>query len=173
MKYKLVNLSSGNLQINLYSPKKINHNCETLNRPGPVVALSLKKGNAVDILPYFDYSLEKAHESVCYSRDVLRLFGPATLAIFICDDDNKPVDPKAIFGTLSEDEMTEEELEKMRVEKELEQVGADDRLRAEMALEAERKRAAEKEEAEAKAALESEEDAKSAKKKAAKKKSKK
>jgi hypothetical protein len=104
MKYKLVNLSTGNLQVNLYSPKKINHNCETLNRPGPVVALNLKRGTAVDILQYFDGSVEKAHESVCYSRDVLRLFGPATLGLFVCDDDDKEIDPKAIIGTVSIEE---------------------------------------------------------------------
>jgi len=93
----LVNVSGGGLQVDLHSPNQA-HKSKTMNRPGPVCALSIKKGQAVDILPYFGGSVEKAHAAVKHSRDALRLIRPDRLHVYVSDDNGKPVDINALMG---------------------------------------------------------------------------
>lgn len=65
---------------------------------GPVAAFSLKKGAAVDILPHFGGSIEKAHAAVKHSKDTLRALRPGVLHTHVCDDNGKPVDVEALLG---------------------------------------------------------------------------
>lgn len=101
MKYMLVNVGPGSLQVDLHTPNP-SYNKKNLHRPGPVVALSIPRGESVDILPHFGGSVEKAHESVKYSRDALRLLKPNLLHTYVCDDDGKPVDMEKLFGIKEE-----------------------------------------------------------------------
>jgi predicted flap endonuclease-1-like 5' DNA nuclease len=98
MKYMLVNVSPGNLQVNLFSPEPATPNRRKLHRMGPVVALALGKGMAEDILPHFEGSIEKAHAAVKHSRDTLNLLRPGMLHTYVCDDAGKPVDVDALLG---------------------------------------------------------------------------
>lgn len=91
MKYKLVNISEAALQIDLFDPTRQRNN-GSMRRVGPEVVLSLDKGVSADILPYFQGSLERAHASVKFSKDVLQHVANKYLHIHVCDDGNIPVD---------------------------------------------------------------------------------
>lgn len=90
MRYMLVNSSPGSLQVNLYDPET-SYKHRNLHRPGPAVALNLRKGQAIDILKHFDGSVEKAHRSVMHSRDSLKMFRPGILYTYVCDDSGRPI----------------------------------------------------------------------------------
>lgn len=98
MRYMLVNVSGGNLQVDLHNPNKT-HTQRSLNRMGPDVALRIPRGESVDILPHFGGSLEKAHTIIKYSRDVLRLLSPSQLCIYLCDDAGNQLDPDKLLGS--------------------------------------------------------------------------
>lgn len=91
MRYMLVNISQSNLQIDIHSPDKM-PNRYKLNLMGPEVALNIKRGESVDILPHFKGSLEKAHAAIKYSKDVLRLLKPTQLCIKVLDRMNHEID---------------------------------------------------------------------------------
>ena len=97
MRYMLVNTSRGNLQVDLFNPEH-SYKSRNLHRMAPVVSLNLGKGKSVDLLPYFDGSLEKAHDCVKHSRDVLRMLRPDRLHIYVCDDAGERVDVEALLG---------------------------------------------------------------------------
>jgi len=99
MQYLLINMSQGNLQVDLHDPERATlKKNQKLHREAPVISLNIKKGANVDILPIFDGSLEKTHECVKYSRDVIRALRPDRLNIFVCDDENKEIDIDALLG---------------------------------------------------------------------------
>ncbi|MGW8179797.1 MAG: hypothetical protein ACWGQW_13715, partial [bacterium] len=123
MKYMLVNVGPGGLQVDLHSPNP-SYNKKNLHRPGPVVALSIPRGQSVDILPHFGGSVEKAHESVKFSRDALRLIKPNMLHTYVCDDDGKPIDMEKLFGI--ERAVTEEDKKSPPVPKPREDVTSPD-----------------------------------------------
>ena len=93
----LINVSPGNLQVNLFSPN-ITANNKKMNRQGPTIALSLVKGISINILPYFDNSIEKAHAAMKHSRDSLNMLRPGMLHTYICDDNGKQIDVEALLG---------------------------------------------------------------------------
>lgn len=64
----LVNVSGANLPVDLHNPTKC-HKHATMNAYGPEVAIRLLSGQSVDILPYYNGSLEKAHAAIKYSRE--------------------------------------------------------------------------------------------------------
>ncbi len=97
MRYMLVNSSPGNLQVDLYDPET-SYNNRNLHRPGPVVALSLRKGQAQDILKYFEGSVEKAHKAVLHSRDSLKMFRPGMLYTYVCDDLGRPINVDVLLA---------------------------------------------------------------------------
>jgi len=101
MKYLLMNQSQGNLQVDLFSPTTTYKN-RNLHRMAPVVSLNLKKGTSTDLLPHFGGSLEKTHECVKHSRDVLRLLRPDRLIVLVCDDDSNEIDVDALLGKIPE-----------------------------------------------------------------------
>lgn len=111
MRYMLVNVSQGNLQVDLHSPDS-NHNLQTLHRPGKVICLNVKRGDSVDLLPYFEGSVEAAHASVKYSRDVLQLLRPNIMHTYVCDDDGVPVEIDKLFGKETVDEKPLEDVTK-------------------------------------------------------------
>ena len=97
MRYMLVNVSQGNLQVDLRSPE-LSHNLRALNRPGKVISLNITRGESVDLIPHFDGSVEAAHASVKYSRDVLSLLRPHLMHTYVCDDDGTPIDIDKLLG---------------------------------------------------------------------------
>jgi len=97
MRYMLINVSNSNLQVDLYDPD-VSHKNRGLHRIAPSVALSLKKGEGKDILPYFKGSLEKTHDAVLHSRDVLKSLKPSVLSIFVCDDAGKEINADRVLG---------------------------------------------------------------------------
>jgi hypothetical protein len=97
MRYMLVNVSQGNLQVDLRSPE-MNHNANSLHRPGKVISLNIKRGESVNLLPHFDGSIEAAHVSVKYSRDVLNLLRPHLMHTYVCGDDGKPIEIEKLLG---------------------------------------------------------------------------
>ena len=115
MRYMLVNVSTGNLQVDLRSPE-IEYKNKNLNRPGKVASINIIKGDAVNILPYFDASVEKAHKSVKYSRDVLRLLKPTLLHIYVCDDEGQPIDIEKFFGKKESKKSEKEDITKPDLE---------------------------------------------------------
>ena len=119
MRYMLVNVSPGNLQLNLYSPNP-RYKDVNLNRPGPTVALSIGRGKSEDILPYFNGSVELAHAAVMHSTDTLRTLKPNQLHIFLCDDNGKLLDVDKLFGPSIDEQESEQELEVESVESEQE-----------------------------------------------------
>jgi hypothetical protein len=104
MRYCLVNVSSGNLQIDLFSPDPVPYKQKNLHRMSPTVAVSLPKGSSVDILKYFENSVEKAHAAVKHSVDVLKLVRPGVLSVRVLDDDGKEIDPDALMGKKPKEE---------------------------------------------------------------------
>ena len=114
----LVNVSQANLQLSLQSPDPEYKN-KNMNRPGTVISLNLKRGEAMDILPHFNGSLEKTHASVKYSRDVLRLLRPHLLHTYVCDDANKEMNVEELLGKSPKKkaEKKEEKLEEKLEEK--------------------------------------------------------
>ena len=93
----LVNVSPGNVQLDVLSPDR-SYKSMNLNRPGKVVALSLKKGGSIDLIPFFDGSLEDTHKAVMYSRDVLAKLRPNMVHTYVCDDDGSPIDVEKLLG---------------------------------------------------------------------------
>lgn len=106
MRYMFVNVNNGGLQLDLRSPSKTYKN-KNLNRPGKVVSINLRKGQSLDILPFFDGSLEDAHAAVKYSRDVLKLIRPDRLHIYICDDQGKEVQIEELVGKEANEKVAE------------------------------------------------------------------
>jgi predicted flap endonuclease-1-like 5' DNA nuclease len=98
MKYILTNTSSGALQINLHDPNP-SYNKKNLNRPGPVVALNIPRGQSIDILPYFNNDIVKAHACMKFSRDTLTFVKPHMLHVRVCNDKNEVVDIDVLLGT--------------------------------------------------------------------------
>lgn len=111
MRYMLVNVGPGSLQIDLYSPDP-SYNKKNLHRPGPKIALNIPRGKSIDILPSFDGSIEKAHESIKYSRDTLKLIRPNLLHTYVCNDEGEPIDITKILNMkASEVDIVEDEEE--------------------------------------------------------------
>jgi hypothetical protein len=106
MKYMMVNISSGNIPVDLYTPG-ITHKNKSLHRVAPAVAISLKRGESVDILRYFGGSLEKAHAAIKHSGDVLKLLRPNQLSIYVCDDNNNRLDPEKLLSGVKPDKPAE------------------------------------------------------------------
>jgi hypothetical protein len=97
MRYMLVNVSEGNLPVDLHRPDKPQQWIK-MRRLGPDVAISLPRGESIDILPHFGGSLEKAHAAVMHSRDVMKLLNPNQLHIYVCDDTGKRIDIDKLFS---------------------------------------------------------------------------
>lgn len=96
MKYMLVNKCNSQLSLDLVDAEPTDNN-RKLNRPGNKISITLPKGGAVDILKYFDGSVEKAHKSVKHSRDVLKLFRPDALHMFVANDKGEELDPDLLL----------------------------------------------------------------------------
>jgi len=106
MKYMLVNVSDGGLQVDLHHPDR-SYQRVKMHRMGPDVAINLPRGESKDILPFFDGSLERAHASVKHSRDILQLLKPHQLAIYVCDDAGNRVDIDKLFSVAGSDKPVE------------------------------------------------------------------
>lgn len=102
MQYRLVNAGLGNLQINLYSPE-ISHKNVSLNRPGPTVALTIKRGESVDLLKYFKTPVE-ARASLYHSKDALAQLKPGTMYEYACDDNGNQVKSDELVRLCKENE---------------------------------------------------------------------
>lgn len=85
----LVNVADGSVHVKLYDPNKP---ASGIRRVAPVIALNIDRGTSVDILPYFNGSLEKAHASVKHSTDLLDHITTRRLIIHVSDDNNNTVD---------------------------------------------------------------------------------
>ena len=97
MRYMLVNVSEGNLPIDLHHPD-VSYQRMKMRRLGPDVAISLPRGESIDILPHFKGSLERAHAAVKHSRDVMKLLNPNQLHIYVCDDAGTHIDIEKLLG---------------------------------------------------------------------------
>lgn len=106
MKYMLVNVGPGSVQIDLHHPKP-SYNKKNLHRPGPVVAINLPRGQSKDILPFFGGSLEEAHKCVKYSKDTIRSLRPDLVHAYVCGDDMKPLDVNALLSGKEEEVVSE------------------------------------------------------------------
>ena len=91
MRYMFVNANEGALQVDIHHPDKSTQR-KKLHRMGPEVALCLGRGESVDILPYFEGSLELAHAAVKFSSDVVKTIRPDKLHIYVCDDSGEQID---------------------------------------------------------------------------------
>jgi len=97
MKYMLVNTGTGAVQVDLHNPNPA-YNRKNLHRPGPVVAINIPRGEAKDILPYFNGNLEEAHKCVKHSKDTLKQIRPGLIHAYVCDDNMKPIDVDAVLS---------------------------------------------------------------------------
>jgi len=91
MRYMLVNVSEGNLPIDLHHPD-VSYQRAKMRRLGPDVAVSIPRGESIDILPHFKGSIERAHAAIKHSRDILKLLNPNQLHIYVCDDAGNRID---------------------------------------------------------------------------------
>jgi len=97
MRYMLVNVSEGNLPIDLHHPD-VSYQRMKMRRLGPDVAVSIPRGESIDILPHFKGSLERAHAAIKHSRDVMKLLNPNQLHIYVCDDAGNRIDVEKLLG---------------------------------------------------------------------------
>lgn len=98
MRYMLVNTGTGSVKIDLLSPDP-GYNYTNLNRQGPLVSLSIKRGLSINILPRFNGSVEKAYESIKISPDAIKLIGPnGPVVAYVCDDDGTQIDIEKLLS---------------------------------------------------------------------------
>ena len=97
MRYMLVNVGSGSAQIDLHHPDK-SYLRVKMHRLGADVALSIPRGESIDILPHFGGSLEKAHAAVKHSRDAMHLINPNLICVNVVDDAGNPIDVEKLLS---------------------------------------------------------------------------
>ena len=97
MRYMLVNVGSGSAQIDLHNPDK-SYLRVKMHRLGADVALSIPRGESIDILPHFGGSLEKAHAAVKHSRDAMHLINPNMICVNVVDDAGNPIDVEKLLS---------------------------------------------------------------------------
>jgi len=99
----LVNVAGSNLNVNLHNPEKPYYRVN-MHRVGPEVSINLKRGESIDLLPFYEGSLEKAHAAVKHSSDVLKLIRPTQLCVYVCDDEGKKIDVEKLLKPVEEAE---------------------------------------------------------------------
>lgn len=98
MQYKLINVNRSDILVEIYDPKPSYKN-RNLNRIGPMLALTVKGGSVIDLLPYFNGSLEECHNAVRYSKEIMKCLRPNMLRIYVCDNAGNKIDVDALLNT--------------------------------------------------------------------------
>lgn len=89
MKYAIVNTSLNDIQLNLFGKTDPFRN--KFNRPGPKLALNIKRGTAIDLMNYVK-SIEEAHELIKHSYDAKKMFKHGLLVTRITTDSGEEID---------------------------------------------------------------------------------
>lgn len=92
MKYLLINMSDGNLQIDLFQPREeVSHKNVSLHRPGPVAAINIQRGTSFDLMTRFP-TLAQAHAAVKNSKDTLKMLKPGVLSRCVMTDNESIIE---------------------------------------------------------------------------------